>query len=67
MRRGARHLHPYVERLIGTLRRECLDHVIIFSDRHLHRVMREYANRNLNSEVHDAHRNRSCIVILSFN
>ncbi len=42
MRRGARHLHPYVERLIGTLRRECLDHVIIFSDRHLHRVMREY-------------------------
>jgi transposase InsO family protein len=25
--------NPHVERLIGTLRRECLDHVIIFNDR----------------------------------
>ena len=30
------------ERVIGTLRRECLDHLIIFSDRHLRRVLREY-------------------------
>ena len=30
------------ERVIGTLRRECLDHVIIFSDRHLRRVLQEY-------------------------
>ena len=34
--------NPYVERLIGSLRRECLDHVIIFNERQLHRVMREY-------------------------
>jgi putative transposase len=27
--------NPFVERLIGSIRRECLDHVIIFNERHL--------------------------------
>jgi transposase InsO family protein len=27
--------NPYVERLIGTLRRDCLDHVLIFGEQHL--------------------------------
>jgi transposase InsO family protein len=31
------------ERLIGTLRRECLDHVVIFGERHLRRVLLAYA------------------------
>jgi transposase InsO family protein len=31
------------ERLIGTLRRECLDHVAIFGERHLRRVLSRYA------------------------
>ena len=31
--------NPYVERLIGTLRRDCLDHVLIFGERHLRRVL----------------------------
>ena len=31
--------NPYVERLIGSIRRECLDHVIIFNERHLRRVL----------------------------
>jgi transposase InsO family protein len=35
--------NPYVERLIGTLRRECLDHVLIFGERHLHRVLTLYS------------------------
>jgi transposase InsO family protein len=26
---------PYVERIIGSIRRECLDHVIIFNETHL--------------------------------
>jgi putative transposase len=33
--------NPCVERLIGSLRRECLDQVIILSERHFHRVIRE--------------------------
>jgi putative transposase len=30
------------ERFIGSVRRECLDHVLILSERHLHRVIGEY-------------------------
>jgi len=33
---------PYVERLIGTIRRECLDHFIIFNKAHLHRILTRY-------------------------
>jgi putative transposase len=32
----------YVERLIGSIRRECLDHVIVINDRHLRRLLTEY-------------------------
>ena len=34
--------NPYVERLTGTIRRECLDHVIVLNERHLKRVLRGY-------------------------
>ncbi len=34
--------NPYVERLIGSIRRECLDHVIIMNDRHLKRLLTSY-------------------------
>jgi putative transposase len=34
--------NPYVERLIGSIRRECLDHHIILNERHLRRVLRAY-------------------------
>jgi hypothetical protein len=30
----------YVERLIGSIRRECLDHVIVLNERHLRRILR---------------------------
>jgi transposase InsO family protein len=32
-----------VERLIGSARRECLDHVIVFGERHLRRIVPMYA------------------------
>lgn len=34
--------NPYVERLIGSIRRECLDHVIILHEPHLRRTLTAY-------------------------
>jgi len=34
----------HAERLIGSIRRECLDHVIVFGERHLRHVLRAYAH-----------------------
>jgi putative transposase len=34
--------NPYVERLIGSIRRECLDHMIVVNERHLKRILTDY-------------------------
>jgi transposase InsO family protein len=34
--------NAYSERLNGSIRRECLDHVIVFSEAHLRRVLKDY-------------------------
>ena len=34
--------NAYAERLIGSIRRECLDHMIVLSEAHLRRVLRRY-------------------------
>jgi len=34
--------NPFAERIIGSIRRECLDHVIAFSEAHLRRILAEY-------------------------
>jgi transposase InsO family protein len=34
--------NPFVERLIGSIRRECLDHVLVLHAGHLHRVLADY-------------------------
>ena len=44
--------NPYVERVIGSIRRECLDHVIIFNERHLRRVLRSYVAYYQRSRTH---------------
>src|SRR5258705_5697193 len=36
--------NPYAERLIGTLRRECLDHVLIVGEWHLRRMLASYSS-----------------------
>jgi putative transposase len=44
--------NPYAERLIGSLRRECLDHVIILSQRHLRRVLARYVSYYHGARTH---------------
>jgi len=34
--------NPIAERVIGTLRRDCLDHIIVLNEKHLHTILREY-------------------------
>jgi len=34
--------NPYVERIVGSIRRECLDHVIVWNERSLRRSLRNY-------------------------
>jgi putative transposase len=44
--------NPYIERVIGSIRRECLDHVIVFNERHLRRVLRTYVAYYQRSRTH---------------
>ncbi|MGD0259643.1 MAG: integrase core domain-containing protein [Verrucomicrobiota bacterium] len=34
--------NPYVERLVGSIRRECLDRVIVFNERQLSHILESY-------------------------
>ena len=43
---------PYVERLIGSIRRECLNHVIAFNETHLRRILKSYIAYYHRSRTH---------------
>ncbi|MBL7110183.1 MAG: DDE-type integrase/transposase/recombinase [Candidatus Marinimicrobia bacterium] len=42
----------YVERVIGSIKRECLDHVIIMNETHLNNIMKSYIDYYHNSRTH---------------
>ena len=44
--------NPYCERVIGTLRRDCLDHVIVVGENHLRRILRKYLEYYHGSRTH---------------
>ena len=44
--------NAYVERVIGSIRRECLDHIVIFNERHLRRVMSSYVDYYQRARTH---------------
>jgi transposase InsO family protein len=43
---------PFVERLIGSIRRDCLDHVIILGEQHLRRILTSYLAYYHRSRTH---------------
>jgi putative transposase len=44
--------NPYCERVIGSIRRECLDHMIVLNERHLYRVLADYLDYDHHSRPH---------------
>ena len=44
--------NPFAERLIGSVRRECLDHVIVINRRHLRRMLASYFDYYHRSRTH---------------
>jgi transposase InsO family protein len=42
----------HAERLIGSIRRECLDHVFVFGEAHLRRLLKNYASYNNQMRTH---------------
>lgn len=42
----------YAERLIGSIRRECIDHVIVFGERHLRHLLRSYLDYYNETRTH---------------
>jgi len=44
--------NPYVERMIGSIRRECLDHLIVVDEWHLRRILASHLDDDHRSRTH---------------
>ena len=44
--------NAYAERLIGSIRRECLDHIVVFGERHLRHVLLLYKDYYNDTRTH---------------
>jgi transposase InsO family protein len=44
--------NPFVERVIGSIRRDCLDHVIVLNERHLRQILCSYLAYYHGSRTH---------------
>ena len=44
--------NPFAERLIGSIRRECLDHVLVINERHLRRILTHYLTYYHQARIH---------------
>ncbi len=44
--------NPFVERFIGSIRRDCLDHVIVLNEKHLKRILTSYFEYYNNDRTH---------------
>ena len=53
--------NPFVERLLGSIRRECLDHMIVLNEVHLCRILKSYFTYYHESRTHMALENNAPI------
>jgi putative transposase len=44
--------NPYAERIVGSIRRECLDHMIVLNEDHLRRILQSYFKYYCDSRPH---------------
>src|SRR5260370_30047287 len=44
--------NSFAERLIGTIRRECVDHIVMLGETHLRRMLQEYAHYYNTARTH---------------
>jgi hypothetical protein len=50
----------FAERLIGSIRLECVDHIIVFGEMHLRRVLKSYDRASEHPSVYVVEEKRLC-------